>query len=231
MDGNRFEDLGGGVRVCVSREHGFGSDAVLLAEFAAPKRSEHCIDLCSGCAIIPLIWMSRPNVPKQVTAIDIQPEAVRQMNVSVEQSSLDGKLTPVLADLREYKSLGHARYDLCSCNPPYRAVGTGIISSSQSDQAARHETMCTLDDVCRTAAYILRFGGRLCLCHLPERLVDVLATMRANSIEPKRLRFVHPRADAAPSLVLVEGKRGAKPFIAVEPPVITEDSAPTFGEG
>ena len=230
MDTEYFEYLGSGVKACVSRTHGFGSDAVLLADFAAPKRSERCIDLCSGCGIIPLLWMSRPDAPKEITAVDIQPEAVRQMNVSAQHNNLSENFKPVLADLREYGSLGHACFDLCTCNPPYRAVGTGVISQSESDRTARHETMCTLDDVCRAAAYVLRFGGRLCICHLPERLVDVLVTMREHAIEPKRIRFVQQRVDCPPWLVLVEGKRGSKPFVTVEPPVIIEHNAPVFGD-
>jgi len=223
MSDERFESLGGGVYVCVSPAHTFGSDAVLLADFAAPKPRERCADLCSGCGIISLLWMSCPNPPKEATAIDIQTEAVRQIMLSAQKSNLESKLMPMQADLRDPTSLGHGCFDLCTCNPPYRAVGTGIISQSDSDRAARHETMCTLDDVCRAAAYMLRFGGRLCMCHLPERLVDVLATMRAHAIEPKRIRFVQQRADSPPWLVLIEGKRGAKPFVTVEAPIIIEN--------
>jgi len=89
---------------------------------------------------------------------------------------------------------------------------------------ARHETLCTLDEVCACAARLLRFGGRFCLCQLPERLVDVLGAMRANKIEPKRVRFVQQRADSAPWLFLVEGKRGAKPFLTIDPPLILREN-------
>ena len=228
MKHERFEQLGGGVQVCVSRAHTFGSDAVLLADFAAPKPRERCIDLCSGCGIIPLLWLSKPDSPREITALDIQPEAIRQMQRSIERSGLGGNLRPVLADLRKPSKPDHAAYDLVTCNPPYRALGTGFISDAACDQTARHEVECSLEEVCRAGAYLLRYGGRFCICHLPERLVDVLALMRKYAVEPKRIRFVQQRIDTAPWLVLAEGKRGAKPFAVIEPPVIVEHSAVRF---
>jgi len=223
MRDERFEQLGGGVEVCVSKAHTFGSDAILLSNFAKPKSYDRCIDLCSGCGIVPLLW----DHPLPVTAVDIQPDAIGQMKLSKPE----GRIIPVLADLREPSALGHAAFDLVTCNPPYRAVGTGIISGRHSDRLARHETTCTLEDVCRAAAYLLRSGGRFCLCHLPERLADLLVLMRQYALEPKRVQFVQQRTDSAPWLVLAEGKRGAKPFLTVEAPVIMENQNTRFNAG
>ena len=120
-----------------------------------------------------------------------------------------------------------------TCNPPYNAVGAGVMSAKDSAQLARHETACRLDDVCAAAAKLLRFGGRLCICYLPERLTDLLGRMRAHRIEPKRLRFVHKSADSPPWLVLAEGKLGSKPFLQVEAPLLLHSgqSLTSYGRG
>lgn len=216
------EALGGGIDAFVSERHTFGTDALLLSAFAAPKRCERCLDLCAGCGIVPLLWFRGENAPAFAKAIDIQPEAAALMAHAVEQNGLAGRLEPVLADLREREPAEHAAYDLVTCNPPYKPAGSGIKSADEADQIARHETLCTLGDVVAAAAWRLRFGGRFCLCQLPERLVDVLSLMRAHGLEPKRLRFVQQRADTAPWLVLAEGKRGAKPHLVLEPPLLLD---------
>jgi tRNA1(Val) A37 N6-methylase TrmN6 len=211
--------VGGGVEVVISDEHGFGTDAFLLSDFTAPKARESAVDLCSGCGIVPLLWFRGGTRPKTVRAVDIQERAVLQMRESAERSGLTD-FFPIQADLRELGDMlpvGSA--NLVTCNPPYRVVGTGVMSESEVDQTARHETMCTLDDVLAASARLLRWGGRLCLCHLPERLADVLTAMRVHGVEPKRLRFAHAREDKEPFLLLVEGKRGAKPSLRVEPPL------------
>lgn len=225
----KTENLGGGVKIATSAEHSFGTDAFLLARFAAPKPGDRACDLGSGCGIIPLLWL-RDGL-EAASAVDIQPQAVEQMRVSTELSGLSGRLVPILADIRDLKGvLPHGAFDLVACNPPYKAANTGIPSRSQSDKIARHETLCTLDDCCAAASRLLRFGGRFCLCQLTERLVDVFAAMRANKLEPKRVRFVQKDKSSAPWLVLVEGKRGAKPFLKIEPPLFLYEDGKTSPE-
>ena len=119
--------------------------------------------------------------------------------------------------------LMNGEFDIVTCNPPYKTNGSGILSRSNSDKIARHETTCTIDDVCKTALNLLRFGGKLCICQRPERLPDVLSCMRENGIEPKRLRFVAKNSTKAPWLFLVEGKKGSKPFLQVEPLFVMYD--------
>ena len=223
-DKYNYEHLGGGVYACVSEAHSFGTDAFLLADFAAPRRRERALDLCSGCGIIPLLWLrDAQNRPKETAAVDIMPGAIEQMLLGRGKSGLEEQLSPQLCDIREPTLLGHATWDLITCNPPYFKSGAGYMSQSNTDKAARHETMCTLNEVCKTASWLLKFGGRFCLCHLPERLTDVLCAMRENKIEPKRMRFIQQREGSAPWLVLIEGKRGAKPSLAIMPPLIMED--------
>ncbi len=209
------EYLGAGITCFVSDDHTFGTDAVLLAHFAAPKSKTVCCDLGSGCGIIPLLWCKGET--GHITAVEIQEQAARQIDEAIEFNSLEDRLTAVCADLRNLKGavpFGH--FDLVTMNPPYKASGAGIISKSDADKIARHDTMCTLNDMCECAAHLLNFGGRFCACIRPERLSELFVTMSKNGIEPKRLRLVSKYPGKAPWLALVEGKRGAKSSLKVE---------------
>jgi tRNA1Val (adenine37-N6)-methyltransferase len=224
----RVEDLGGGVFCCVSQHHTFGTDAFLLSRFAAPRRHETACDLGTGCGIIPLLWFrQREQAPQWAAGLDIQQEAVFLAQESARRSGLEKVFFPVLGDLRYPKELPEpflpGGFHLVTCNPPYKRMGTGVISRSESDQVARHEALCTLEEVCAAAARLLRYGGRLCICQLPERLPDLLEAMRRHNIEPKRLRFVQERADTAPWLFLCEGRLGSKPFLQVEKPLLLRE--------
>lgn len=104
---------------------------------------------------------------------------------SVEWSGLAGRVIPVEGDLRDLpKALPAGQFDLVSCNPPYKERGRGLLSESPAEQIARHETCCSIEDVCRAASRLLRFGGRFCLCQRPERLADVLTAMRSCGWSP-----------------------------------------------
>lgn len=213
------EDLGGGVVICRSREHTFGTDAFLLADFSLPKKGELACDLGTGCGIIPLLW-AKNGAPREVWGLDIQKEAVEQFQRSVSLSSLGCKVYPVVGDLRDLPDvLPAGQFGLVSCNPPYQAEGTGILSGTPEGRTARHETLCRLDDVCASAERLLRFGGRFCICMRPERLADTICSLREHHIEPKRLRFVSRAAGDIPWLFLLEGRKGSKPFLKLEPPL------------
>ena len=216
-----LEALSPSLSICVSGAHKFGTDAFLLADFAAPRRKDLCCDLGCGCGIIPLLWF-RDEPPRLCCGVDIQPLAIEQLQKTVEKNGLQKQLIPLLIDLKELSSLPCGPLDLVTCNPPYKAADSGILSCQNAQKIARHEVCCTIEDVCQAAGRLLRFGGRLCLCQRPERLCDTLVAMRAAGIEPKRLRFVQQRPDKAPWLFLVEGKKGSKPFMVVEPPLLIE---------
>ena len=212
----RKEYLGAGITAFVSNSHIFGTDAVLLADFAAPSKKARCCDLGSGCGIIPLLWCKRET--GKITAVEIQPLAVEQINAAIEFNSLSERLEAVNADLRELKGkVPFGCYDVVTMNPPYKASGAGIESRSGADKIARHETMCSLFDVCAAAKKLLNFGGRLCMCIRPERLCELFCEMRAADIEPKRLRLVSKLPGKAPWLALVEGRRGGRSGMTVEP--------------
>lgn len=212
----RKEYIGGGISLFVSDEHTFGTDAVLLADFSAPSPKAVCCDLGSGCGIIPFIWCKKNG--GKITAVEIQPQGIEQINAGIEYNGLTQRVEAVCTDLREIKGkLPFGAYNLVTMNPPYTAEGAGIISSSGADKIARHGTMCSFSDICFAASKLLNFGGRLCMCLHPERLCELMMQMKNNSIEPKRLRFVAKEPGKAPWLVLIEGKRGGKSGLKVEP--------------
>lgn len=218
----RLEPLGAKMNIVVSDSHTFGTDAILLAAFASIKRKDVACDMGTGCGIIPLIWCKGET--KSVTAIDIQEKACNQLKKSLEINSMTNRINVVNADLRQLKGkLDFGTFDLVTMNPPYKPVGTGIESLSEADKIARHETMCTIDDAVAAAAKLLKFGGRFCMCHRPERLCDIICSMREGGIEVKRIRFVVEKEGKAPWLVLVEGKRGSKSHVTVMNQLVMKD--------
>ncbi len=230
-EGEKIEPLGGGVKIIVSDEHKFWTDTVLLADFAEPKKNDKACDLGSGCGSIPLMWL-RNGSPQHITAVEIQENACDMFERSLAMNKLSDRVDIIHSDLRELKGrVSLSSYDLVVCNPPYKANGAGIKSRSQSHIIARHESMCTIDDIALAAKALLNFSGRFCMCQRPERLGDVITAMRDNDIEPKRLRFVQQRKTKAPKLFLIEGRRGGKPGgLIVEPVLLIENESGEFSE-
>ena len=215
-----IEVLGGRLRLIVSPEHTFGTDAMLLADFAGAKPNDAACDLGTGCGIIPFYWL-REGACRSVTAVDISEQAIDQLRRSLALND-PLPIEPVCADLKALPAeLPLGGYTLVTMNPPYTAPGAGILSRDPAARAARHETLCTLTDVTAAAARLLRFGGRLCMCVRPERLAELFAAMREARIEPKRMRLVAKRPDTPPWLVLVEGKSGRNPGLVIQPTLFT----------
>lgn len=218
-----LEPLGKTMQIVVSKAHIFSTDAILLAHFSDIKKNDKACDMGTGCGIIPMLWCKKQT--GHITAIDIQEKACNQLLKSLEICSLQSRMTVLNADIRELKGkVELGSYDLVTMNPPYKSVGAGIESEAKSDKIARHETMCSIDDACAAASRLLRFGGRFCLCHRPERLCDIIVSMREAKLEVKRIRFVVQHEGKAPWLVLVEGKRGAKSFVTVEKNLVLKNS-------
>lgn len=214
-----FEKLTDKIYVCASSDHRFGTDAFLLADFSKYRQKDRVCDLGTGCGIIPLI-MQKSRPPQITYAVDIQEGAVEQLCLGMEKSGVTG-IVPICADLKElWENAPVGQLDLVTCNPPYKAEKAGFESAVTAQRIARHEILCNIDDVCAAAEKLLKFGGRLCVCNRPERLSDVFFAMKNHNIEPKRIRFVSKTPEDAPWLFLVEGKKGSKPFMQVEPQLI-----------
>ena len=189
-----YERLSDNIKIAVSSDHTFGTDAVLLSHFATPKYKDKALDMGTGCGIIPMLWL-RDDRQSDIHCLDLQQNAIEQVNASIKVNNLQDRLTPHLCDLREVSSEFPAEcFTLVTMNPPYKPVNTGIESLGESARIARHEVCCNIEDAVKAGAYLLTYMGRLCMCHRPERLVDTLATMRQYKIEPKRLRCVHASA-------------------------------------
>ncbi len=223
----KSEKLSENITICINETHRFGTDAFLLADFAKHKRSDAFCDMGTGCGIIPLL-VSKNNAPKEIVALDIQSDAIELLKNSLEISGIDN-IKPICADLKSdwYKDYTD-HFSVVTMNPPYKADNAGLQNPNEPEKIARHEIMCDLNDICKVASKILKYGGRLCLCNRPERLADVIKAMQSNGIEPKKLRFASKNADTAPWLFLIEGKKGSKPFMKVLPQLNTMNSDGSF---
>ena len=206
-----------------------GTDTFLLSSLPRLKPGLQVCDLGCGTGLLGLLLLQRqPGLT--VTGIDIQPAAIRLAEEAAVKNGLTDCLTFQAADLRNVKALfPTGSFDLAVCNPPYYPSASGSLSGDSARRTARSEVACTPEDVCKAASYLLRWGGSFCLVHKPERLTDLLCALRENGLEPKRLRFVCKTAGSAPSLVLAEARRGGRPGLTIEEPLIlqTADGAPS----
>ena len=215
------EPLGKGFFVNVSKNHTFGTDAILLSNFASASKKDKMVDLGTGCGIIPLL-MLRDGLLCSATGVDISDEATALAAQTAKELNLD-KFSVICADLNDLKGkIDFGCHTLITCNPPYKALGAGIMSSGARDKAARHETECTLEDIIRVSSKLLQTSGRLCMCHRPERLAELLDLMREYKLEPKKLRLVCQRVGEEPWLVLVDAKKCASTGLRIAPTLYIE---------
>ena len=228
MEPFTFENIGP-LRLCITREHRFGTDAFLLAAFSRVRRGDRACDLCSGCGIIPVLWLRNEPRPAVAYAVELPEQAINQINLTIRENALENQLVPIHKDLRELVGeIPPASIDLVTCNPPYFRPGTGAPARSPHRLAARHEVSCDLPAIAEAAARLLRYGGRFCLCGRPQRLPDAMEALRDNRLEPKRLRLVQKHADTPPWLFLLEGRKGGKPSLRVEAPLLMENPGGGF---
>lgn len=201
-----------------------GTDTFLLSSLPRLRPGLRVCDLGCGAGLLGLLLLQRQGA-LSVSGVELQEAAVRLAEKAAAENGLTDRLTFRHADLRACRTLFPAgSFDLVVCNPPYYPPGSGRLAGPEALRTARAEVSCTLEDVCAAAAYLLRWGGAFCLVHKPERLCDLLCALRAAAVEPKRLRFVCPSPGAAPSLLLLEGRRGGKPGLTVEPPLLLQNS-------
>ena len=201
-----------------------GTDSFLLSSLPRLKPALRVCDLGSGTGLLGLLLLQRqPDLT--VLGIEIQAEAVRLAEKVAAENGLADRLTFLHRDLRTVRqALPTGSFDLVISNPPYYPPRSGRMVETDALRTARSEVDCSPEDLCSAAAYLLRWGGSFCLVHKPERLTDLLCALRSAALEPKRLRFVCHRSDAAPSLVLIEARRGGKPGLTVEAPLILQNS-------
>ncbi|MEG1718924.1 MAG: methyltransferase [Clostridia bacterium] len=203
-----IEDLGNGFKIIQSNTtFKFGTDAVLLAEFANPHKNEVVCDLGTGTGIIPILLVAHQNEIK-VTAVEIDEYIAKKAEKSIALNNLSDKIEVINEDINKL-ALEREKYSLVTINPPYSAKGSGIQSENQKVSNARHELTASLKDFITVGAKLLKFGGRMCMVHKPQRLSDIICFMRENKIEPKKLKLITSPNKKSPSLILIEGKKGA----------------------
>lgn len=198
----------------------FGMDAVLLSGFVRVKPGAAVLDLGTGTGIIPLLIEAKTQAAK-ICAIEIQEESADMARRSVMLNHLEKKIDIVTGDLKEAdRFFDAASFDVITCNPPYMIGQHGLTNPDAPKAIARHEILCTLEDVVRSAAKLLKTGGKFCMVHRPFRLAEIMTVMVQYRLEPKRMRLVYPYADKEPNMVLIEGCRGGRPRMTVEKPLI-----------
>jgi len=221
----RIDDLQrGGLRVIQRADaFRFGTDAVLLADFAAPRRHDRVCDLGTGTGIIPLLLYARENTIS-ADAVEIQPDMADMAARSMALNGLNEKIRVLPGDLRSIRTLlPHARYDLVTCNPPYGKAGGTLLNPDASKRLARHEESCAIEDVACAAAWLLQNGGRLCCVFPAARMIELSDAMRKYRMAPKRIRMVHSRVEKAAHLCLMEGMLDARPGLIIESPLVIYD--------
>ena len=198
----------------------FGMDAVLLSGFVKVKRDEAVLDLDTGTGIIPILLEAKTQ-GKHFTGLEIQEESVDMARRSVIHNHLERKIDIIHGDIKEAgKIFDAASFDVITSNPPYMIDSHGLKNPNEPKAVARHEVLCTLEDVVCAAAKLLKPGGRFYLVHRPFRLVEIMVLMSRYKLEPKRMQMVHPYVDKEPNMVLLEGRKDGKSRLTVEKPLI-----------
>lgn len=198
----------------------FGMDAVLLSGFASVRKGEKALDLGTGTGIIPILLKAKTE-GEHFSALEIQEEMADMARRSVAANHLEKDIIVVTGDIKEASRIfGAASFDVVTSNPPYMNDAHGLKNPDLPKAIARHEVLCTLDDVTREAAKVLKPGGRFYMVHRPHRLVEIITALTKYRLEPKRMKMVHPYVDREANMVLIEAVRGGRSMIKVEAPVI-----------
>jgi len=198
----------------------FGMDAVLLSGFATAKKGDKVLDMGTGTGIIPILMEAKTDA-EHLTGLEIQPESADMALRSVQLNGLEDKISIVTGDIKEAKNLfPKASFQVITSNPPYMIGQHGLVNPHSEKAIARHEVLCTLEDVIENAAALLVPGGHFYMVHRPFRLAEIMTTLVKYRLEPKRMQLVYPYIDKEPNMVLIEAARGGKSRLQVEKPLI-----------
>ena len=222
LEDERIDELQrNGYRIIQNRKKFcFGMDAVLLSGFARAEKGERTLDLGTGTGIIPLLMAAKTR-GESFAALEIQPDMADMAGRSVAMNGLEKKITVVTGDIKEASEIfGRASFDVVTCNPPYMDQSHGLRNPDEPRAIARHELLCTFEDVAREAAAVLRPGGRFYLVHRPRRLAELICVLKNHRLEPKRMKLVHPYLESEANMVLLEAARGGGVQLRVEPPLV-----------
>ena len=198
----------------------FGMDAVLLSGFARADKGDHVIDLGTGTGIIPILMAAKTEA-SHLIGLEIQEESADMARRSVALNNLEAKIEIVTGDIKQAVELfGKSTMDVVTSNPPYMIGQHGLKNPDSEKAIARHEVLCTLEDVVKAAAALLKPGGNFFMVHRPFRLAEIMTCLSKYKLEPKRMRLVYPFVDKEPNMVLIEANRGGRSRLTVEKPLI-----------
>ena len=219
--GERVDDLQNGYFVIQDpKKFCFGMDAVLLSGFTRVKKGETALDMGTGTGIIPIL-LSQRTEGKYFTGLEIQAECAEMADRSVKYNCLEDRIQIVEGDIKEAAGIfGAASFDVVTCTPPYMIGQHGLTNPHLPKAIARHEILCTFDDVASQAARVLKDRGRFYLVHRPFRLVELMAALTKYKLEPKRMQLVYPYIDKEPNMVLIEACKGGNSRIQIERPLV-----------
>ena len=220
--GERIDELQRNGYQIIQNENGFcfGMDAVLLSGFAKVKRGENALDLGTGTGIIPILLEAKTE-GRHFTGLEIQETSADMAQRSVCLNDLNEKVEIIRGDIKEATDFfGKASCDVVTSNPPYMTGQHGLVNPDMPKAVARHEILCTLEDVIGQAYALLKENGRFYMVHRPFRLAEIMVTMSRYRLEPKRMKLVYPFVDKEPNMVLIEGLKGGRPRVTVEKPLI-----------
>ena len=240
-DNERLDKVNDGITI-IQRTDGltYGTDALLLASYINTKNKK-CIELGTGTGIISLLMLQRSKASR-IHGIEIQEDFATLTKRNAAINSFDTQLTVINKDVREVtQSDVDGEADIIFTNPPYMKNGAGLSSATDEKNIARREIFGSIFDFCQAAKKLLKFGGKFYCVYRPDRLAELIYSLKGNSLEPKRMTFIHPHVDSAPSLVLVEARRGGGEELNITRPLImytdathtdyTEDMAYIYNNG
>ncbi len=222
LENERLDDLQRNGLKIIQKTDGFcfGMDAVLLSGFARVNPGERTLDLGTGTGIIPLL-LSAKTKGEYFAGLEIQMKIAKMAARSVALNGLEEKIEIIQGDIKEAgKRFKAASFDVVTTNPPYMNDAHGLKNPMEEKAVARHEILCTLEDVIREGAGVLKPGGRMYMVHRPHRLAELMGLLSKYRMEPKRLKFVHPYVDKAANMVLIEAVRGGGAWLKLEAPII-----------
>ena len=198
----------------------FGMDAVLLSDFAKVKEGDRVLDFCTGTGIIPILMEAKTKA-SEFKALEIQADSAEMARRSVSLNHLEEKIEIITGDVKEADKLFEpVSFQAVTCNPPYMIGQHGLVNPDSPKAIARHEILCTLEDIIKQGARVLAPGGSFYMVHRPFRLVEIMTIFTKYKLEPKRMRLVYPYIDKEPNMVLLQATKGGKSRITVEKPLI-----------
>ena len=228
----RIDDLQRNHLKIIQKTNGFcfGMDAVLLSGFASVKQGERAIDLGTGTGIIPIL-LSAKTEGKEFVGLEIQEEMADMAARSIAMNQIEDRVKIIRGDIKETGTIfGRASFDVVTSNPPYMNDAHGLKNPDLPKAIARHEVLCTLDDVVRSAAELVRPGGRFYMVHRPHRLAELITTLKQYKMEPNRIKMVHPYQNKDANMVLIESVRGGRSMVKVEAPIIVYKEVGVYTE-